>query len=173
MSMSIDELLGRVRLLVLDFDGVLTDNTVTVTSDGTEAVTCWRGDGLGLAALRAAGVAVHVLSTERDPVVAVRCAKLGLPHRQGLGDKAAALEELLADAGVAAAEVAYVGNDVNDLGCLERVGLPIVVADAHPRVLGAARLVTELPGGRGAVREVCDRILAARAGVPDARVGVA
>lgn len=168
MRMSIDDLLGRVRLLVLDFDGVLTDNTVTVTSDGTEAVTCWRGDGLGLAALRAAGVAVHVLSTERDPVVAVRCAKLGLPHRQGLEDKAAALEELLADAGVAAAEVAYVGNDVNDLGCLRAVGLPVVVADAHPDVVGAARLVTRAAGGRGAVREVCDLLVAARGGGEDA-----
>lgn len=156
-----------IRLLVLDFDGVLTDNTVTVTSDGVEAVTCWRGDGIGLAAVRRAGIAVHVLSTETDPVVGVRAAKLGVPATQGLADKAAALEGLLAAEGVPASACAYVGNDVNDLDCLRAVGLPVVVADAHPDVVGAARLVTRAAGGRGAVREVCDLLVAARGGGED------
>jgi len=154
---------ARVQLLVLDFDGVLTDNTVTVTSEGVESVTCWRGDGIGTAALIAAGVPVVVLSKERDPVVKVRCDKLGLPCRQGVDDKTPALEALLAEHGVDAADTAYVGNDTNDLGPLGLVGLPIVVADAHPDVIGSAAYVTGAPGGRGAVREVCDRILAARA----------
>ena len=160
-----NEVVGRaaaVRLLVLDFDGVLTDNTVTVRSDGAESVTCWRGDGIGLSALREAGIRVHVLSTETDPVVGVRCSKLGVPHEQGLADKAVALLRLGEDLDVELDDVAYVGNDVNDLGCLRLVGLPIVVRDAHPDVLGAAAHVTTLPGGRGAVREVCDLILAAR-----------
>lgn len=161
-AMTVDELLARVRLLVLDFDGVLTDNTVTVTSDGSEAVTCWRGDGIGLTALVASGVPVHVLSTERDPVVGVRCRKLGLPYRQDLPDKGAALTELLDQLEIGPDETAYVGNDLNDLGCLALVGLPIVVADAHPDVIPAARFVTSRPGGRGAVREVCDRLLAVR-----------
>ena len=152
----------RVRLLVLDFDGVLTDNTVTVTSDGVESVTCWRGDGIGTAALMAAGVPVIVLSKERDPVVRVRCDKLGLECHQGVDDKAPALVALLADCGIDAADVAYVGTDSNVLGCLGLVGLSIVVADAHPGVGAAAAYVTSAPGGRGAVREVCDRILAAR-----------
>jgi len=155
--------LAGVLLLVLDFDGVLTDNTVTVTSEGVESVTCWRSDGIGLAAVRRAGVAVHILSTETDRLVSVRAAKLELPVTQGLEDKAAALEALLLAQGVPAAACAYVGNDVNDLGCLRAVGLPIVVADAHPDVLDAARYVTRAPGGRGAVREVCDLLLAARA----------
>jgi YrbI family 3-deoxy-D-manno-octulosonate 8-phosphate phosphatase len=161
-------LAADVRLLVLDFDGVLTDNTVTVTSDGVEAVTCWRGDGIGLAAVRRVGVDVHILSTETDPVVAVRAAKLSVPVTQGLADKAAALADLLAAKGVSAGACAYVGNDVNDLGCLRAVGLPVVVADAHPDVLPAARMVTRAVGGRGAVREVCDLLVAARGGGEDA-----
>lgn len=150
---------ARVRLLVLDFDGVLTDNTVSVTSEGVESVTCWRSDGIGLAALTRAGVAVHVLSTETDPVVGVRCRKLGIEYEQGLADKAVSLGALIDVMGLAPDQVAYLGNDVNDLACLALVGLPIVVADAHPDVVGAADLVTALPGGRGAVREVCDLIV--------------
>lgn len=157
-----DVRLAHARLLVLDFDGVLTDNTVTVTSDGVESVTCWRGDGIGTAALQAAGVPVVVLSKERDPVVRVRCDKLGLECHQGVDDKASALAALLAERAIGPEDVVYVGNDTNDLGCLTLVGFPVVVADAHPDVIGAAALVTTASGGRGAVREVCDRILAAR-----------
>jgi YrbI family 3-deoxy-D-manno-octulosonate 8-phosphate phosphatase len=158
-----DARFARVRLLVLDFDGVLTDNTVSVTSDGVESVTCWRGDGIGTAALKAAGVPVIVISKERDPVVGVRCRKLGLECHQGVDEKAPLVAALLAEHAVDAADVAYVGNDTNDLGCLELVGLPIVVADAHEDVRHAAAYVTRARGGRGAVREVCDRIIAARA----------
>ena len=161
--------LSRVRMLVLDFDGVLTDNTVTVTSEGVESVTCWRGDGIGTAALEAAGVPVLVLSKERDPVVRMRCDKLGLECHQGVDDKAPMLVTLLAERGIDPADVAYVGNDVNDLGCLALVGMPVVVADAHPDVIAAACYVTRAPGGRGAVREVCDHIIAARATAGDAR----
>lgn len=157
-----DARFARVRMLVLDFDGVLTDNTVTVTSDAVESVTCWRGDGIGTAALIVAGVPVLVLSKERDPVVRVRCEKLGLECHQGVDDKAPALIALLAERGIDPADAAYVGNDTNDLGPLGIVGLPIVVADAHPDVLDSAAYVTTAPGGRGAVREVCDRILAAK-----------
>jgi len=154
--------LASISLVVLDFDGVLTDNTVSVDSHGVESVTCWRGDGIGLSALKRAGVDVFVLSTETNPVVSVRCAKLDLECFQGVDDKAARLASILADRGTAVSEVAYVGNDINDAGCLEMVGLPIVVADAHPSVTDLAELVTVTPGGRGAVREVCDLLVAAR-----------
>jgi YrbI family 3-deoxy-D-manno-octulosonate 8-phosphate phosphatase len=151
-----------IELVVFDFDGVMTDNTVLVTADGTEYVRCWRSDGIGLAALRRIGVDALVLSTETDPVVSTRCAKLGIACKQGLDDKATALVDAAAERAVDLSRVAYVGNDVNDLGCLELVGLPIVVADAHPDVADAARYVTRASGGRGAVREVCDRITSAR-----------
>lgn len=153
---------SSVRLAVFDFDGVMTDNTVYVAQDGSEQVRCWRGDGIGLAALASIGVATFVLSTEANPVVATRCEKLSVPCRQGLTDKGAALAELAREHGVDLTEVLYVGNDINDLGCLQRAGLPVVVADAHPDVIGLAAYVTTAPGGKGAVREVCDRIVAAQ-----------
>lgn len=156
------QLLGRIRLVVFDFDGVFTDNRVLVTEEGREAVFCTRADGLGVQLLQRAGVDCLVLSTETNPVVSARCRKLGLPCVQGEWNKAAALERVLVDRGVPAAETAFVGNDVNDVPCLERVGLPIAVADAHRAVKRAARLVTRRRGGEGAVREICEWILEAR-----------
>jgi 3-deoxy-D-manno-octulosonate 8-phosphate phosphatase (KDO 8-P phosphatase) len=153
--------LRAVRLVVFDFDGVFTDNTVTVAQDGTESVTCWRGDGLGLRALDRLGVRYIVLSTETNPVVGLRCKKLRVPCHQGLDDKPAKLAEVVHDLGVPADRVLYVGNDVNDAGCLRAVGLPVVVADAHPAVVPLAKYRTAMVGGRGAVREVCDLIQAA------------
>jgi 3-deoxy-D-manno-octulosonate 8-phosphate phosphatase (KDO 8-P phosphatase) len=149
-------LIRRVRLLIFDFDGVFTDNTVFVFEDGREAVRCWRSDGLGLARMRQAGLRMMVLSTEVNPVVSARCRKLKLDCVQGCDDKAAALVRICDQAELHPSQVAYLGNDINDAGCLSRVGLPMVVADAHPDVIPLARLRTVTPGGRGAVREVCD-----------------
>ena len=152
-----DDEVGRsVRLVVFDFDGVFTDNTVWTDGAGNEWVRSWRGDGLGLEKLRRAGIPAWVLSTEAHPVVGHRCRKLGIPFRQGLLDKGAALEDLATELGVPLDEVAYVGNDVNDAGCLRLVGVPIVVHDAHPDVVPLARYRTRAAGGFGAVREVCD-----------------
>lgn len=158
-----------MRLLVLDFDGVLTDNRVLVDETGREAVWCHRGDGWGIARLRDAALPVVVLSTEENGVVAARCRKLRVPCVQGERDKLAALRRLAAEAGVGPEAVAFVGNDVNDADCLEWVGFPIVVADAMAMVRPLARYVTALPGGHGAVREVCDWILAATAAAPAPR----
>ena len=154
--------LARVRLIVFDFDGVFTDNTVYVAEDGTEAVRCWRGDGLGLARLRQAGVDSVVLSTEKNPVVEKRSRKLAIRCIHGCDDKLTALKGLAQELSLALRDIAFVGNDINDLECLEAVGLPIVVQDAHVAVLSAAAFRTLAAGGRGAVREVCDRVVAAR-----------
>ena len=156
------DLLGEVRLLVLDFDGVMTDNRVLVDEDGRESVWCHRGDGWGIARLRESGLEIVVLSTERNGVVAARCRKLRVACVHGSDDKLADLERLVAERGLDAPGVAYVGNDVNDLGCLGWVGVPIAVADSEPEVLAVARLVTLRRGGYGAVREVADWLLAAR-----------
>jgi YrbI family 3-deoxy-D-manno-octulosonate 8-phosphate phosphatase len=155
--------LAEVELLLLDFDGVLTDDRVRVDQHGTEAVTCHRGDGWGIARLREAGVSVEVVSTETNPVVAARCAKLSIPCRQGVRDKRRLVAGRIAEAGLAPAQVAFVGNDVNDLGALELVGVPVAVADATAAARAAAIWVTERRGGDGAVREVADAILEARA----------
>lgn len=154
--------LRAVRLVVFDFDGVFTDNRVIVFEDGREAVVCSRGDGMGLGLLRRAGVDLLILSTETNPVVSVRARKLRVECLQGCENKWTALQEILGARGIAAAQVAYVGNDVNDIECLRHVGVPICVADAHPEAKAVARLVTERPGGKGAVREICDAIVRAR-----------
>lgn len=152
---------ARVRLIVFDFDGVFTDNTVFVSEDGKETVRCWRGDGIGLSRLRQAGIEMAIVSTETNPVVSVRSRKLGIHCLQGCSDKLATVRTLASKAGVTLEQVAFVGNDVNDLACLEAVGVPIVVQDAHPDVLGVAIYRTKARGGRGAVREVSDAIVAA------------
>lgn len=146
----------EVRLLVLDFDGVLTDNRVWVDRDGKETVAAHRGDGWGLARLRESGIEAVVLSTETDPVVTARCRKLGLPVVQGVGDKGIALAKLLEDRRIDPATVVYLGNDVNDLPCFPLVGCAVVVGDAHPAAAAQADRILKSPGGRGAVRELCD-----------------
>ncbi len=158
--------LAAIRLVAFDFDGVFTDNTVLVFEDGRETVRCWRSDGLGLAKLGPLGVTSIVISTERNPVVSARCLKLGIRCIQNCPDKRAALQMVMTEAGLSAAEVAYVGNDINDLGCLQLAGLPVVVADAHPDVVQFSRYQTRTPGGRGAVRELCDLLVAARSARP-------
>lgn len=149
----------RLDLVVFDFDGVMTDNKVSVDGEGDERVTVHRGDGLGVSQLRDAGYSMLVVSTEEHGVVAARCAKLGLECHHGVSDKAALLRLLLAERAIDPVHVAFVGNDVNDLACLELVGLPVVVADAHPTVRAAAGLVLTRSGGEGAVREFCDRTI--------------
>lgn len=150
---------ATIAAVVFDFDGVFTDNRVYVAEDGRETVACDRGDGWGLGELRRAGVPMIVLSTETNPVVRARCAKLGLEVRHGLDDKLAELRAWAGERGVALAHVVYVGNDRNDVACLEAVGCGVVVADAHPSARAVARVVLARPGGHGAVREVTDLVL--------------
>lgn len=148
--------LERIRLVAFDFDGVFTDNTVYVSERGEESVRCWRGDGLGLQNLEAIGIDSFIISTESNAVVAMRAKKLKRLCLHGVTDKLMELTRLVGERGVGLSETAYVGNDINDTGCLRAVGLAIVVADAHPDVMELAHYITRLPGGRGAVREVCD-----------------
>jgi YrbI family 3-deoxy-D-manno-octulosonate 8-phosphate phosphatase len=150
------ERIRAVRLFVFDFDGVFTDNTVYVLEDGREAVRCSRADGIGLRMLQRLEIEPLVLSTETNPVVTARCRKLGVECVQGCSDKLAMLTSLAESRGLALSALAFMGNDVNDSSCLERVGLPVIVRDAHPAVHGVARLRTRCRGGLGAVREVCD-----------------
>ncbi|WP_424183775.1 cytidylyltransferase domain-containing protein [Actinokineospora sp. G85] len=151
-----------VDALVTDFDGVHTDDRALVLQDGTEAVVVSRSDGAGVALLRAAGIPLMILSVELNPVVAARARKLGVEVAHGVADKAARLRQWLRDNDLDPARVAYVGNDLRDIPCMELVGWPVAVADARPEVLAVARVVLHSSGGAGAVREVADLILAAR-----------
>ncbi len=155
---SIDERLRAIKLVVFDFDGVFTDNMVYVAQDGTESVRCFRGDGLGLSKLEKAGITTVIVSTETNPVVTARSRKLGIRCIQGCTDKSTALQNLAEELGLSLEQVAFVGNDINDVDCLRMAGLPIVVRDAHPDVLPIAAYRTNALGGHGAVREVCDLI---------------
>ena len=153
---AIAKLIRTIRMVVFDFDGVFTDNMVYVFEDGREAVRCTRADGLGLSKLTSLGIGTAIISTETNPVVGMRSRKLGIHCVQACTDKRAALDTLALEKGVSLQQIAFVGNDVNDIPCLSAVGLPIVVSDAHPDVVPYAGYQTKQAGGYGAVRELCD-----------------
>jgi YrbI family 3-deoxy-D-manno-octulosonate 8-phosphate phosphatase len=152
----------RIKMIVLDFDGVFTDNRVYVTEKGKEMVACSRADGMGLEKLRDAGFEIIVISKEKNPVVAARCSKLKLPFRQGIQNKIGIFRKLVAEKKLRMEQVAYIGNDVNDLDCMLEAGLSVAVADSHPDILRIANLILSKPGGKGAIREFCDAFLANR-----------
>jgi 3-deoxy-D-manno-octulosonate 8-phosphate phosphatase (KDO 8-P phosphatase) len=155
-SRILEDRIRSIRLVAFDFDGVFTDNKVYVFQDGSESVCCYRGDGIGLEKLQRLGIATVIISTEVNPIVGVRAKKLGIPCVQGCTDKRAALEKMVGEMGLLLTQVAFVGNDLNDRICLQIVGLPIVVQDAHADVAEFALYRTQTAGGQGAVREVCD-----------------
>lgn len=163
-----------VDALVTDFDGVHTDDTVMVDQLGRESVRVSRSDGHGVARLRAAGIPVLILSAEENPVVGRRAEKLGIECAQGVAAKGEVLRDWAAARGIRLDRIAYLGNDRGDLPALDLVGWPVAVPDAAPEALEAARHVLASPGGHGAVRELADLILAARAAVrePGARRAV-
>jgi YrbI family 3-deoxy-D-manno-octulosonate 8-phosphate phosphatase len=160
-----------VDVVITDFDGVHTDDTALVDQDGRESVQVSRADGLGVQRLLACGVPMLIVSKERNPVVTARADKLGVEVLQAVDDKVVAVRGWLQRTGITADRTAYLGNDLNDLAVMALVGWPIAVADAHPEVRRAARLTLSRPGGRGAVRELCDLVLAQRSGPAATAVG--
>ncbi len=150
----------RIGAVVFDFDGVFTDNRVHVSQNGIESVSCHRGDGMGIASLKARQIPICVMSSEANSVVRARCKKLDIECRDGLREKVSVLREWVEHNGIDIDEVVYLGNDVNDLECLQAVGCGVVVADAHASVRDAASIVLCSAGGQGAIRELADAILA-------------
>ncbi|MGW5017808.1 acylneuraminate cytidylyltransferase [Streptomyces sp. NRRL F-5053] len=160
-----------IDAVVLDFDGTQTDDRVYIDSEGRETVSVHRGDGLGVAALRRAGLQVLILSTEKNPVVAARAAKLQVPVLHGIDRKDLALKQWCEEHGIAPERVLYAGNDANDLPCFALAGWPVAVADAHEAVRAAARAVTEKGGGAGAVREIAGWLVGGGLGGVGSREG--
>ncbi len=156
---------STVKVLFLDFDGVMTDNRVWTDQDGRETVAASRGDGFGIQLLKKAGVETVVISKEKNPVVAARCRKLGIEYQQGIDDKTGILKREQAKRGVDPAETIFVGNDLNDLPAFPLVGWGVAVADAEAEVLRQADFVLSKNGGHGAVREICDLILSRVSGL--------
>lgn len=148
------------KAVVTDFDGVHTDDRARVAADGDESVVVNRSDGMGVALLRLAGIPTLILSSEQSPVVARRAQKLRVEVRHGVEDKLVELTSWAADKGIALADIAYLGNDINDISCLRAVGHGAVVAGAHPQAREVATHILRRRGGDGAVRELADRVLA-------------
>jgi len=156
--------LRRVRALVLDVDGVLTDGGMYYGAAGQELKRFDAKDGMGLRLVQEAGIAVAFITAEKNEIVLRRAEKVKVRDVfAGVDDKLAAFTSFLASRGIAPAEAAYMGDDVNDLPPMGRAGLALAPADAVPAVRKAAHWVASLPGGHGAVREACDALLSARA----------
>jgi 3-deoxy-D-manno-octulosonate 8-phosphate phosphatase (KDO 8-P phosphatase) len=157
---------GRVRLFAMDVDGVLTDGTVTICSDGSESKRFCIIDGLGLKLLQAAGMEIAWISGRLSKATTVRASELKIAHVvQGRHDKLAALTELAGRLGLPLGACAYMGDDFIDAPAIAAAGIGIAVPTALPQALAAARYVTRKHAGAGAVREVCDLLLAARPAV--------
>jgi YrbI family 3-deoxy-D-manno-octulosonate 8-phosphate phosphatase len=150
---------GKIELVVFDFDGVFTDNRVWVGEDGSEFVACNRSDGHGISMLKDAGFDVLVLSSEKNNVTRARCRKLGVECINGLKDKATTLNDLIRKRNISRKNLIYVGNDVNDVGCMKLAGFSVAVADALAEAKKTADMILKSRGGHGAVRELCDLIL--------------
>lgn len=152
--------LAAIRALVMDFDGVHTDDTVMTDQNGIESVSTSRGDGLGLSRLRATGrYKMLILSKEQNPVVQARAKKLAIEAKNAVDDKVAALNTWLAQHDLTLDQVLFIGNDINDLPVMRCVGLSAAPNDSHASVLAEADWVVPFPGGRGALRAICDTLL--------------
>jgi N-acylneuraminate cytidylyltransferase len=150
----------KLSLVVMDFDGVLTDNRVWVDENGNERIASSRGDSMGIHLVRKAlPIEFMVISTETNPVVSARCKKLNVEVFQGVWQKGEVLQEALKQKNIPSEEVVFIGNDVNDLGCFREAGFAVAPADAEPEVKRCADLVLQRDGGKGAVREFCDLVL--------------
>lgn len=156
-------LLARVRLLALDVDGVLTDGRIILGSNRQEFKAFDVKDGLGLKLLMDSGVQVGVITGRTSAAIEWRCRELGIDAvHSAVADKAQSITAMCKKYGLAPSSAGFIGDDLPDLPAMRRVGLAIAVADAHPQVKAAAHIVTQAAGGCGAVREICEALLAAQ-----------
>lgn len=154
---------AQIQLAIFDIDGVLTDGLLYLGPEGQEFKATSVKDGHGLVLLRRAGVDLAVISARPSAAMAARCAELGIEHVSlGVKDKLVTLEKLLERLEVERTHASYMGDDTQDLPLLEHCGLALAPADALPAVQKAVHWVSRFPGGRGAVREACDMLIAAR-----------
>ena len=154
--------IAQIDAIVFDFDGVFTDNKVTISETGKESVTCDRSDGMGIAMLRQLAIPILILSTEANPVVTKRGEKLKVEVIQDCPDKLEALTKWVTEHNIDSARLAYVGNDINDLTCLEYAGISVAPFDANESVKKVVDIVLTKHGGHGAIREFADLIIQSR-----------
>ncbi len=147
-----------IRLIIYDFDGVMTDNHVYLNQDGVEMAMCHRGDGLGVGIIRDLGITQYIVSTEENPIVARRAQKLKIGVMHKVKDKVQAVRQLCSELDTDLAEVMYIGNDTNDLEAMKLAGVKGAPKDAEPEILDIADWVSSKNGGQGVIRELA-RIL--------------
>lgn len=154
MMTGIGERMKKIRLIVYDFDGVMTDNRVIVGQDGSESVVVHRGDGYGVSQIKRLPVEQVILSTETNPVVKRRAEKLKIDIIHGVSDKKSTLMKFCRDKGYAMEEVMFLGNDLNDYDAMMTVGIKGAPADAEEEILAIADWVSQAKGGHGVIREL-------------------
>jgi 3-deoxy-D-manno-octulosonate 8-phosphate phosphatase (KDO 8-P phosphatase) len=160
---------ARVKVMIFDVDGILTDGSLTYGPDGEITKTFNVLDGLGIQLLQKTGVITAIISARKSPIVLARARDLGINHVwQGHQDKRVAFAELLEQTGFTAEQCGYIGDDVIDLPLLTQVGFAVTVPTGHPEVQHRAHYVTRAGGGRGAVREVCDMVMRAQGNYEEA-----
>jgi YrbI family 3-deoxy-D-manno-octulosonate 8-phosphate phosphatase len=149
----------KIKAVIFDFDGVFTDNFVYTNENGFESVKCYRSDGIGLSMLKNIGIKLAIISTEKNGVVKVRAAKLDIECMNGVEDKDAALKVWSHRNNISLENIAFIGNDINDISALKIVGYPIGVADSFDEILPYIKLKLSKKGGQGAVREFCEILI--------------
>jgi 3-deoxy-D-manno-octulosonate 8-phosphate phosphatase (KDO 8-P phosphatase) len=163
VALSLTDRLRAIRLLLLDVDGVLTDGAVIYSESGSEIKSFNVKDGMGIRMLQRSAIPVGIVTGRRSEALRHRCRDLGIDLlMDGTADKGAALASILSETGLSAGDIGFMGDDLPDLPLMAKVGTALAVADAVPQVLAAAHLVTDRPGGKGAVREAAEAILQAQ-----------
>ncbi len=158
-----DKTLSHIKLLLMDADGVLTDGSIAYTGEEMQTMTFNVKDGLGLRMIQKAGIIAGVVTGRKSDALSRRMRELGISlFFDGVSDKGRLLEQILGQTGCMAGETAFIADDLADMSIMKKVGVPIAVADAVPAIQSCAVIVTEKPGGKGAVREICDAILQAK-----------
>ncbi len=155
--------LKKIKLLLLDVDGVLTDGSIIYNDNGIETKVFNVRDGLGIRLLMESGIEIYIITGRSSDVLKHRCKNLGITHIfDNVRDKKKVLNSILETTGIEVEEIAFMGDDLLDLSIMKKVGLSVAVADAHDIIIKNANVVTSKKGGTGAVREVCEAILKAQ-----------
>jgi len=157
-ELTIEEI-QKLKIIFFDFDGVFTNNTVIVSEEGKESVICYRGDGIGINQLKKYQYDICVISSEVNPLVKKRCEKLNIESYNAVKDKGLIIKKVLESKSLKKENAAFIGNDINDIPAYKSVFLKIAVNDRNHAIDKYVSFLTTLSGGKGAVREVCDKIV--------------
>ena len=151
--------INKLKLIAYDFDGVMTNNKVYLLQNGNEIVQVNRADGLGVSEIKKLGIQQIIISTEKNPVVSKRANKLGIPYLQGINDKKVALSDYCDKNVIDLINVAYIGNDINDLEVMRLVGITFCPADSHKDIKEISDHILKTKGGNGVIRELLDFLI--------------